>query len=153
MFCQPRVLQGTGISIITKWIKKLQSNCEQTCNDTATTSGSLLEEKKVELTYRLPSPPSMVEFLPTSQGEHSIKYWVIHGVSHNTMRLWVKTLKEMYTVVSKEYCWLRTLFKTSRNRTESMWSALTFRKCNNSKLQIYSNVGISEDFILCIENS
>lgn len=50
------------------------------------------------MTYRLSAPPAMVELLPTSQGKCSVKHWVIHGVPHDAMRLWVETLEEIHTV-------------------------------------------------------
>lgn len=54
------------------------------------------EEKKIterrDCTYRLSSPPSMIELLSASQGEGGIKHGVMHGVTDDTMRLWVETL-------------------------------------------------------------
>lgn len=35
----------------------------------------------------------VVQFLSTIQVEGGVKYWIVHGVLHNAMGLWVKTLQ------------------------------------------------------------
>lgn len=51
--------------------------------------------KLIESTYWLPPPPAVVELLAASQGESGIKHWVVHGISHNSVRLGVETLREI----------------------------------------------------------
>lgn len=40
----------------------------------------------------------MVQFLSGAQAEGGVKHWVMHGVPHNPMGLWVKTLARDPTV-------------------------------------------------------
>lgn len=90
---------------------KLHSDCEWTRNDTATKrqvkwkswQDDWRRRREWKETYGLPSPPAVVEFLPASQGERSIKNWVIHGVPHDAMRLWVEALEEIPTVGTIDY--------------------------------------------------
>lgn len=62
------------------------------------------EQEGERETHRLPPPPAMVQLLPAPQGERSVKHWVIHGVSHDAVRLWVETLKEVQAVGGTDEC-------------------------------------------------
>ena len=43
-------------------------------------------------TYRLASPPSVIELLSPSKVESGIKYRVVHGIANNSMGFWVQPL-------------------------------------------------------------
>lgn len=54
----------------------------------------------MESTYRLPPPPAVVELLAASQGESGIEHRVVHGISHNSVRLGVEALREIQALRS-----------------------------------------------------
>lgn len=47
----------------------------------------------LDWTHRLSAPPAVVQFLSGTQCERGIKVWVIHGVPHNPVGLWVQALQ------------------------------------------------------------
>lgn len=56
--------------------------------------GGVAANANAEDAYRLPPPPAVVELLAAPQSEGGVEHGVVHGISHDAVRLGVEALRE-----------------------------------------------------------